>query len=86
MFGGNAWGIESRNGKQRLGDFRRLDLQRQQNTDLQRGLVMEIRKTQFREKSSDPMAALAILQTEVNSCVNHGGGGAAGVSGPARCE
>ena len=41
------------NGKQRLGDFRRLDLQRQQNTDLQRGLVMEIRKTQFREKSSD---------------------------------
>lgn len=30
---------------------------------------MEIRKTQFREKSSEPMAAL--LQIEVSSCVNY---------------
>ena len=26
---------------------------------------------QFRENSSDPMAALAFLQTEVSSCVNY---------------
>ena len=71
MFGGNPGGKENRNGKLRLGDFWRLELQRQQNTDLERVLVMEIRKTQFREKSSDPMAALAFLQTEVSSCVNH---------------
>ena len=32
---------------------------------------MEIRKTQILEKSSDPMAALAFLQTEVSICVNH---------------
>ena len=32
---------------------------------------MEIGKTQFLEKSSDPMAALAFLQTEVSSCVNY---------------
>ena len=44
---------------------------RQQNTDLERVLVMEIRKTQILEKSSDPMAALAFLQTEVSICVNH---------------
>ena len=78
MFGRNPWGIEIRDGKQRLGNFWRLDLQRQQNTDLQRALVMKIRKTQFWEKSTDPMAALDFLQTEVSSCVNNGGGGAAG--------
>ena len=71
MFGRNPWGIEIRDGKHRLGDFWRLDLQRQQNTDLQRALVMKIRKTQFWEKSTDPMAALDFLQTEVSSCVNH---------------
>ena len=32
---------------------------------------MEIRKTEILEKSSDPMAALAFLQTEVSSCLNH---------------
>ena len=57
---GNPGGKENRNGKLR-----------QQNTDLERVLVMEIRKMQFRENSSDPMAALAFLQTEVSSCVNH---------------
>ena len=61
----------NRNGKLRLGDFWRLELQRQQSTDLERLLVMEIRKTQFREKSSDPVEALTFLQTEVASCVNH---------------
>ena len=71
MFGGNPGGKENRNGKLRLGDFWRLELQRQQNTDLERVLVMEIRKTQFREKSSDPMTALAFLQTEVSHCVDH---------------
>ena len=71
MFGGNPGGKENRNGKLRLGDFWRLELQRQQNKDLERVLVMEIRKTQFREKSSDPVAALAFLQTEVSSCVDH---------------
>ena len=71
MFGGNPGGTENRNGKLRLGDFWRLELQRQQNKDLERVLVMEIRKTQFREKSSDPMTALAFLQTEVSSCVDH---------------
>ena len=71
MFGGNPGGTENRNGKLRLGDFWRLELQRQQNKDLERVLVMEIRKTQFRDKSSDPMAALAFLQTEVSSCVDH---------------
>ena len=69
---GRISGPAYRNGKLRLGDFWRLELQRQQNTDLERTLVKEIRKTQFREKSSDPMAALAFLQTEVSSCVDHG--------------
>ena len=45
MFGGNPGGKENRNGKLRLGDFWRLELQRQQNKDLERVLVMEIRKT-----------------------------------------
>ena len=45
VFGRNTWGIEIRDSKQRLGNFWRLDLQRQQNTDLQRALVMNIRKT-----------------------------------------
>ncbi len=55
---GNPGGKENRNGKLR-----------QQNTDLERVLVMEVRKTQFRENSSDHMAALAFLQTEVS--INH---------------
>ena len=71
-----------RSGRDRIGNFWRIDLQRQQNTDLQRALVMKIRKTQFWEKTSDPMAAQAFLQTKVSSCVNNGGGAAAGVPGP----
>ena len=46
---------------------REQEWQRQQNTDLDSVLVMEIRKRQFREKSSDPLAALGFLQTEVSS-------------------
>ena len=46
---------------------REQEWQRQQNTDLDSVLVMEIRKRQFREKSSDPLAALVFLQTEVSS-------------------
>ena len=34
MFGGNPGGKENMNGKLRLGDFLRLELQRQQNKDL----------------------------------------------------
>ena len=44
MFGGNPGGKENRNGKLRLGDFWRLELERQQNTDLERVLIKEIRK------------------------------------------
>ena len=47
MFGGNPGGKENRNGKLRLGDFWRLELERQQNTDLERVLIKEIRKTRF---------------------------------------
>ena len=54
-----------------MGDFWKLELRRQQNTDLERLLVKEIRKTQFLEKSSDPMEALSFLQTNVSSCINH---------------
>ena len=71
MFGGNPGGKENRNGKLRLGDFWRLELTRQQSTDLERLILKEIRRTQFIEKSSDPIDALAFLQTEVSSCVNH---------------
>jgi len=71
MFGGNPGGKENRNGKLRLGDFWRLELTRQQSTDLERLILKEIRRTRFIEKSSDPIDALAFLQTEVSSCVNH---------------
>lgn len=71
MFGGNPGGKENRNGKLRLGDFWRLELERQQNTDLERVLIKEIRKTRYQEKSTDPMAAVSFLQTSLSSCVNH---------------
>ena len=47
MFGGNPGGKENRNGKLRLGDFWRLELERQQNTDLERVLIKEIRKARW---------------------------------------
>ena len=47
MFGGNPGGKDNRNGKLRLGDFWRLELERQQNTDLERVLIKEIRKTRL---------------------------------------
>ena len=63
----------NRNGKLRLGDFWRLELLRQQSTDLERIMLKQIRKTRFREKSccSDPADALSYLQTEVSNCINH---------------
>ena len=71
MFGGNPGGKENRNGKLRLGDFWRLELKRQQNTDLERVLIKEIRKARFAEKSSNPVEALSYLQREVSSCIDH---------------
>ena len=52
MFGGNPGGKENRNGKLRLGDFWRLELERQQNTDLERVLIKEIRKARWGSNES----------------------------------
>jgi len=71
MFGGNPGGKENRNGKLRLGDFWRLELLRQANTDLERLLLKEIRISRFREKSANPKDALTFLQQDVSRCIDH---------------
>ena len=71
MFGGNPGGKENRNGKLRLGDFWRLELIRQANTDLERLLLKDIRISRFREKSANPKDALTFLQQDVSRCIDH---------------
>ena len=71
MFGGNPGGKENRNGKLRLGDFWRLELIRQANTDLERLLLKDIRISRFREKSVNPKDALTFLQKDVSRCIDH---------------
>jgi len=73
MFGGNPGGKEmtSAAGRARLGDFWRLELQRPRPAELQRKLVLAVRRARYQELAPDPLQAVRYLQGELASCVDH---------------
>ena len=64
MFGGNPGGKEmsSAAGRARLGDFWRLELQRPRPAELQRKLVLAVRRARYQELAPDPLQAVRYLQ------------------------
>ena len=66
MFGGNPGGKEmtSAAGRARLGDFWRLELQRPRPAELQRKLVLAVRRARYQELAPDPLQAVRYLQVQ----------------------
>ena len=71
IFGGNPGGREGADERLRLGDFWKLQLLRPDIQQFQRQLRLLVRRSRFRELKSDPLAAIAYLQSDLSACVNH---------------
>jgi len=71
IFGGNPGGKEGADERQRLGDFWKLQLLRPNIQDFQRQMRLLVRRYRFKELRREPMAALAYLQGDLSSCVDH---------------